>query len=77
MDDFILEVMVHCLNSYVMTVFILMAPSPLTFAMEVAILLLLIGDVVADVIFAGIEEDAVNIFKCIKQGWQELFEDNG
>ena len=77
MDDFILEVMVHCLNSYIMTVFILMAPSPLTFVLEVIILLLLIGDVVADIVFAGIEEETKSILDGIKKGLQGIYDETG
>ena len=76
LDDFILEVLVHCLNSYLMTVFILMAPSPLTFVMEVVILLLLVGDVMADIIFAGIEDNTESITEGIKNGLKEIFEDH-
>ena len=77
MDDFILEVLVHCLNSYIMTVFILMAPSPLTFALEVFVLMLLIGDVVADIVFAGIEDENTRLWDGLKKGCEELYGDPG
>ena len=77
LDDFIFEVLVHCLISYVMTVFILMAPSPLTFVMEVIILLLLIGNVVADIVFAVIEDDAESVTQSIKNGLRTIFNNSG